>query len=236
MKIEYCTDYDEMSHMCSDSIINDLRIKKNQSICVATGYSPSSVYDNLSIEFNKEPELFDELKIIKLDEWGGISEADNNSCETFIVKKILKPLQISKNRYVSFESNPKNPEQECIRVQEELKKTGTIDLCILGLGENGHIGFNEPALYLNPKCHVAALSSKSLKHQMTSDMKETPKYGLTLGMADILQSKKIILLLTGKNKKNIITKWMSKQISTDLPASFLWLHPNVVCFLDSTAI
>uniref|UniRef100_UPI0035937362 6-phosphogluconolactonase n=1 Tax=Pricia sp. TaxID=2268138 RepID=UPI0035937362 len=113
---------------------------------------------------------------------------------------------------------------------------GPIDICILGLGKNGHIGFNEPAKTLTPFCHVAKLSEKSLQHSMANTMKPKPAYGLTLGMADILRSKKIILLLTGSDKQDIIFKLLSKEITTQLPASFLWLHHDVSCFIDSNAL
>lgn len=236
MKIQYCSDYEKMTQSCNDSLIADLKEKKRQFICAATGNSPKGVYEKLAITYKDEPGLFEKLKVIKLDEWGGIPASDPNSCETFIQERILRPLNISSNRYISFESNPASPEKECERIQKEIQKNGAIDICILGLGKNGHIGFNEPANELTPFCHVARLSDESLQHQMVNSMKNRPAYGLTLGMADILQSKKIILLLTGSNKKKVIDKLLTKQITPQLPASFLWLHQNVVCYVDSNAI
>ncbi|KKN21123.1 hypothetical protein LCGC14_0928550, partial [marine sediment metagenome] len=80
-------------------------------------------------------------------------------------------LHISDKRYISFDSDSASPEQECDRVQQEIQKKGPIDICILGLGKNGHIGFNEPADFLTPNCHMAKLSEESLQHQMTNGMK-----------------------------------------------------------------
>ncbi|NNE76048.1 MAG: galactosamine-6-phosphate isomerase, partial [Pricia sp.] len=151
-------------------------------------------------------------------------------------QNIAIPLDISAHRYISFASNPLFPEKECERIQKELLQEGPVDICILGLGRNGHIGFNEPSEYLHPHCHVAKLSQESLQHQMADTMEIKPSYGLTLGMADILQSKKIVLLLTGSNKGKVISQFLSKQITTQLPASFLWLHPNVTCYIDATAL
>lgn len=236
MNIEYCTDHKEMSQRCSTSIIESLRENPEQLLCAATGNSPERVYQNLADTFLKEPQVFKSLRILKLDEWGGIPATDRNSCEAFIQQKILHPLRISTERYISFESNPKSPEKECKRIQAEIQKNGPIDICILGLGKNGHIGFNEPSDALKPLCHVARLSQKSLQHQMTDGMQNKPTYGLTLGMADILQSKKIMLLLTGCDKENIIDGLLTKKITTRLPASFLWLHPNVECFIDLSAM
>lgn len=236
MEILYCSDYWEMSQLCYDSIIADLRKNDEQLMCTATGNSPKGVYEKLARTYQEEPDLFEKLKLIKLDEWGGIPASDLNSCETFIKKNVLHPLKIPDSRYISFESMPESPIKECERIQNCIQKAGPIDICILGLGTNGHIGFNEPADKLSPSCHVAQLSQESLQHPMVKTMKNLPKYGLTLGMADILQSKKVILLLTGQHKGTVISRLLSRQISTRLPASFLWLHKNVECYVDLSAI
>lgn len=235
MKIQYCAHYGEMSRLCGDAIVSGLRENPGQLMCTATGNSPAGVYQHLADAYLIGPQIFENLRILKLDEWGGISSADPNSCETFIQEKILRPLQISSDRYISFQSDPTSPEKECERIQREIGRNGPIETCILGLGKNGHIGFNEPAKALTPFCHVAELSEKSLQHPMATTMKHKPAYGLTLGMANILRSKKILLLLTGPDKQNIISQFLVKKITTQLPASFLWLHPNVECYVDSEA-
>ncbi|SDE75491.1 galactosamine-6-phosphate isomerase [Pricia antarctica] len=236
MKVQYCSDYGEMSRSGSDSIVADLREKPGQLICAATGNSPVGVYQNLAASYFDEKEVFKKLRIIKLDEWGGIPSTDPNSCETFIQEKILRPLHISSDRYIAFKSDPVSPRKECQRIQKEIRLNGPIDICILGLGKNGHIGFNEPAEALNSNCHMARLSHQSLQHAMANTMEIKPRYGLTLGMDDILQSKKIILLITGSNKQSVISKLLLKRITKQLPASFLWSHTNVECFIDSTAL
>lgn len=236
MKIHYCPNYEEMSRSCSDSIIAGLRENPDQLICTATGNSPVGVYRNLAATYTQEAKTFEKLRVIKLDEWGGIPISDPNSCESFIREKILRALHIPLDRYISFKSTATSPEKECERMQHAIQRNGPIDLCILGLGKNGHIGFNEPAEALKPFCHSAQLSQSSLQHEMTSAMKVKPKYGLTLGMGNILQSRRIILLLTGPNKETLISKFLSKRITTELPASFLWLHPNVTCYIDATTV
>jgi len=236
MKIQYCSDYDAMSQMSCDSIVSDLRKRPRQLICMSTGNSPTGTYKNLVKVFNNHPKLFNELIIAKLDEWGGIDSNEPSSCESYIQEKILQPLAIPQNRYISFKSNPVSPKKECDRIQIEIQKKGPIDICILGLGQNGHIGFNEPSNTLTPNCHVAELTADSLNHQMINALNKKPTYGLTLGMADILQSKKIILLLTGAKKKEVIQKLLSKQITTNLPASFLWLHNQVECYIDTNSV
>lgn len=236
MKIRYCSNYDQMSQLAYESIISELKIRSRQFICIATGNSPEGTYNKLAITYKNQPDYFKEVSIVKLDEWGGLSANDTNSCETYIRHKILQPLHISDDRFISFKSNTDSPEKECERVQKEIDDNGPIDICILGLGKNGHIGFNEPSDSLSLNCHVAQLSNDSLQHQMTNAMYKKPGYGLTLGMANILQSKKIILLVTGPNKDKIISELLEEKITTHLPASFLWLHSNIECYIDSKSL
>lgn len=236
MKVHYCSDYHEMSHLASESILADIKLETRSWLGVATGNSPKKVYDNLGKLYNQNHDRFKNLGIVKLDEWGGIPMDASNSCETFIQKRILLPLKIPNKQYIAFASNPLDPQKECDRVQNEIDSIGALDVCILGLGKNGHIGFNEPAAFLQSKCHIATLSKVSMQHQMVESLSDKPTYGLTLGMGDIIKSKKIILLITGVGKDEIVKELLTSKISTYLPASFLWLHGNAECYIDSNSI
>ena len=146
-----------------------------------------------------------------------------------------RSASIPEDRYIAFQSDPENPEAECERIQQILDQKGPIDICILGIGMNGHIALNEPAPSLHTNCHVAHLSQKSLQHPMIAGDTEKPGYGLTLGMANIFQSRLIILLINGIKKREITQAFLEQKISTELPASLLWLHPNVICLIDREA-
>jgi galactosamine-6-phosphate isomerase len=236
MKIEVCNSYEELSRKARDIVVRELEKNKQLLLCTATGGSPTKTYQLLGKEYQKHPKLFSKLRVIKLDEWGGIPMDYPGTCESYLQTHLIQPLQISDSRYSGFISNPENPQDECLRIQDKLKQEGPIDLCILGLGMNGHLAFNEPARFLQANCHLAELSVSSLQHTMAADMEIKPTYGLTLGMADILHSKKIIVLINGAKKRMIVKKFLSKQIKSGLPASFLWLHPNVSCFIESDVI
>lgn len=236
MKIQYCSDYHEMSQRAYDSIVADLKEHPGQLICTATGNSPTGTYERLANLFDDDPKCFNELIIAKLDEWGGIDPNEPSSCESYIQEKIVQPLRIPRERYIAFKSDAKFPKEECKRIQLEIERRGPIHICILGLGQNGHIGFNEPSNTLTPNCHVAELTAASLDHQMINALSKKPSYGFTLGIADILSSNKIILLVSGAKKKEVIEKLLTKQISTYLPASFLWLHDQVECYIDAEAV
>ena len=235
MDIEICRSYEEISIKAKDVVLRHLKQHRVTKLCAATGGSPTGLYKELAMEFDRNQNLFDQLHIIKLDEWGGIEMNNPATCESYLQQHIIKPLHISDDRYISFHSNPDNPLSECERIENYLKCLGGIDICILGLGMNGHLALNEPNDYLQPNCHVAHLSPQSLEHPMLGDG-EKPKYGLTLGMANILQAKEIILLINGWHKRDIASVLLSsKNVTTSFPASFIWLHPNVKCFIDEAA-
>lgn len=231
MKIEKFENYEALSQRAKDLIVNEIVYKPDLLFCAATGGSPTGTYRLLETEFQKTPGLFDRMRVLKLDEWGGIPMNHPSTCETYLQKHLIQPLKVSDDRYTGFLSNPENPEAECKRIQDFIDKSGTIDVCILGLGMNGHVALNEPGEFLHPFCHVARLSGISLQHQMIKETTAIPEYGLTLGMSDILKSKMIIMLIQGSKKTGITGKLLSKQIITSVPASFLWLHQNVYCLI-----
>lgn len=236
MKIEICQSYQELSQKACDVILYELKWKNNLMLCAATGNSPTGAYELLGEEYRDQPEIFEELQVMKLDEWGGIAMEHPGTCESYLQGHLIKPLEIDQSRYFGFNSSPMDSQQECLTMQNILEKKGPIDLCVLGLGMNGHLAFNEPADFLQPHAHVSNLSPSSLQHSMASEMSIKPSYGLTLGMADIMQSKMILMLISGPQKINIVNDFLSKKITTLLPASFLWLHSNVICLIEKECI
>jgi galactosamine-6-phosphate isomerase len=232
MQITYCNDYLEMSKKAASLLLEEIGHTPDLLLCAATGSSPEGLYSALSALAGRDRTIFRQLRILKLDEWGGIPENHPVSCETFLQKKLLGPLGIPPERYISFASDPENREAECMRIHSRIIHEGPIDICILGLGKNGHLGLNEPAAELEPFCHVAVLTEESLRHSMVEAMESKPSYGLTLGMQEILSSRKIMMLVAGKEKKHMVERFLEGKISTNLPASFLWLHPDVECLVD----
>ena len=233
MNITVLKDSNEISTTVSDLIIEDINQKHDILLCTATGSTPTETYNKLADK--KDFYSTKHIRIIKLDEWGGISMDNPETCECYMHKHIIKPLNISPENYFSFDSNPENPENEVQRIKNILQEQGPIDICVLGLGLNGHIAFNEPPSSANLECHIATLSDQSLAHPMAVHMDVTPTYGLTLGIKEIMESKKIYMLISGIHKKHIANKLLSGEITDDLPASHLWAHPNVFCFIDQEA-
>jgi galactosamine-6-phosphate isomerase len=236
MKIDICDTYDELSLKAKDIIVQEIKQNGKLLLCAATGGSPTGTYNLLANEHQNNQDIFSQLRVLKLDEWGGIPMNSSGTCESYLQKYLIQPLKISKDRYIGFNSNPENPDVECEHIQAILSQQGPIDICILGLGMNGHLALNEPDNFLHPYCHVAKLSESSLQHPMAVEMLVKPTYGLTLGMADILSSKKIIILINGTQKRVVASKFLSQKISNSVPASFLWLHSNVICLIEKNSI
>ena len=227
--------YEAMSGLAADEIAEELQAKPDLLLCAATGSTPTRVYQLLIAKAKGAPALFESLRIVKLDEWGAMPPTDHGSCEFYLQKHLILPLNIPPERYLSF-AGQDDPQTECERITTELEKTGPVDLAILGLGVNGHLGFNEPADALCPMPHRAELAPSSLKHPMIRESKVSLNYGLTLGLAHLLQARTIILLVNGAHKAPAMKQLLSGQVSTHFPASFLWLHPRVFCFCDRAAI
>jgi galactosamine-6-phosphate isomerase len=228
MQITRCNTFAELSELASAFIVRQLQQDPESLVCAATGNSPTGVYEKLVEKKASIP--LGRLTFIKLDEWYGLGAADAGSCEHYLQQHLLQPLQIPQERYIAFDGKSTDAQAECNRVNGYLDQHGPIDLCILGIGKNGHIAFNEPADMLQPRAHLGTLSNTSLTHTMVQDTDVKPKYGLTLGMADILQSRKIILLANGTAKRQVMELLFQQKISTQFPASLLWLHGNVHCF------
>jgi galactosamine-6-phosphate isomerase len=227
-------DHEAMSRHAADLLIQRLHEKRQALFCLAAGATPIRTYELLAEKRASEPLFFNRMLVIKLDEWGGIAKDDPASCEQCLQKTLIRPLGL-RNIYIAFDGSAPDPEEECRRVARLLERLGPIDTCVLGLGLNGHVGFNEPAPRLQPHAHVAELSETSLGHAMLKQARSRPTCGLTLGMADILQADLVILLVSGPAKREALARLLSGPISTDFPASLLALHRNVVLLCDEAA-
>ena len=229
-------DYETMSRAAADCIAAAVRKKPDALLCLATGASPARAYELLEDKRRHEPHLFDRVRLMKLDEWGGLGRADPGSCEAYLREKLVRPLRVGADRFFGWQCQPTDPRAECRRIAGWLAANGPIDVSILGLGLNGHLGFNEPADTLPAGPHVAALSETSMTHSMLGKARGKVRRGFTLGLADILHSRKVLLLVSGAAKAAPMRRLFTRQITTQFPASLLWLHPAFVIFADRAAL
>ena len=232
LTIHRCRNYEEMSRQAAELVVATVQAKRDALLCLPTGHSPAGLYQEMIGAAGRKPDLFADLRVVKLDEWLGVPVGDPNSCEHFLQERVLRPLRVEADRYASFDAAAADPLAECARISREIERRGPIDLCILGLGKNGHLGLNEPAPALHPHCHVATLSEQTRNHSMFDGRAERPRNGLTLGVGDLLRSRRILLLVSGKGKEAATAKLLEGAVSTDWPVSFLWLHSRVDVLLD----
>ena len=228
-------DHEEMSRLAAAIIIDQVRRGPDTLLGVATGSTPTRTYALLSEAALAEPALFKAVRIIKLDEWYNLDMDDPATCEVYLREKLLRPLGVTEERYCGWDSQADNSSEECVRVQAWLRKHGPIDLCVLGLGLNGHLGFNEPGEALRLAPHVPILSETSLRHPMLERARRRPMLGLTLGIGDILDSSAILLLISGAAKREAFARLVRPEVTAQFPASFLWLHRNVTVLCDVEA-
>jgi galactosamine-6-phosphate isomerase len=235
MQIITMPNYASLSHRAAAFIIDAVRAEPELILALATGSSPTGCYEKLAKYKTDEPHLFDRTHMVKLDEWGGLALNDPASCEAYLQQYIVQPLGIDPKRYTAFYSQATDPQVECKRVHLELECLGPLGLCVLGLGANGHLGFNEPADVLMPLPHVARLSQMTLEHPMVQKKDTAISYGLTLGMANIMQARRILLLVNGVHKRQQLARLLKGQVSTHFPASLLSLHADVTVICDVEA-
>ena len=224
-----------MSRAAASTIFSVIQNRGDLLLAAAAGTTPTRTYELLADEHRRNLRQFANLRVVKLDEWAGMPMDDPASCETYLQGCLVGPLEISADRYIAFDSNPAVPETECARVRADIARRGPIDLCVLGIGVNGHLGLNEPGDTLQPFAHVASLTEATLSHSMLDESSLRPTCGMTLGMAEILAARQIILLASGMHKSEQLRRLGTERISTHFPASLLWLHPNAVCFCDADA-
>ncbi|MDE0391195.1 MAG: 6-phosphogluconolactonase [Rhodospirillales bacterium] len=205
--------------------------KPDLLICLASGDTPTGTYAVLATD----PGRLASARFIQLDEWAGLGAGDPGSCAAYLESTVRGPLAVPAERWIGIRGDAPDATAECRRVATALAAAGPIDLCILGLGRNGHLGLNEPAQSFDPSCHVATLAEQSRSHPMLAGIDDSVREGLTLGLGDILRSRRILLLVSGAAKREPMTGLAERRIAPQLPASFLWLHGDAVCLCDEDA-
>ncbi len=234
-RLVVAADHEEMSRRVADRIAAALRQQPDSLVCLATGASPQRTYELLVGDILANPALGTRARWLKLDEWGGLPPDDPATCESYLRRLVLDPLRVPPDRYTGWHSNPDDPAAECRRIAAWLHDHGPIDLLILGVGINGHLGFNEPARHLQPDPHIAELTDTSLGHSMLDSCQGQVRYGLTLGIGDILAARRILVLVSGAHKAAQLRRMLLEPASPEFPASLLQDHPAVTVYCDATA-
>lgn len=236
MKFIITQDYDQMSSVAADIIINQIKNNPKSVLGLATGSTPVQVYKYLIEAYNNGLD-FSEVITFNLDEYYGLSSTHPQSYKYFMQQNLFNHINIKSSNIHVPDGLSKDVEEECLRYDDSINKAGGIDLQVLGIGRNGHIGFNEPDDSLEVKTHLTNLTADTIEanSRFFNSMDEVPKKALTMGLGTIMKAKKIVLLASGADKAKIIGKISQPFIDTEVPASILQLHNDTVIVVDKDA-
>jgi len=217
--------YREMSRVASEIVVGEILKKKNVVIGFATGRTPLGLYRNLAGAYKKGKADFSGVRSFNLDEYYPIAKNDKRSYFSYMFKNLFGLVNIKKANVNLLDGSVKDWKKECARYEGKIRKS-PIDLQILGVGVNGHIGFNEPGSKVNSKTRLVDLSAETVKRNFKKG-KGFDK-ALTMGVGTILSSKKIVLLVSGKDKAEAVKRLMKGKVGEDCPVSFLRKHKDLV--------
>lgn len=234
MKLIITNSYDELSQKAGQIVKQAILKKADLVLGLATGSTPIGLYKELVKARNKEGLDFSKVIFFNLDEYFGIASENKNSYHYFMQKHLFSKININQKSIFILNGQTKNEAKHCQWYEGKIKEKKGIDLQILGIGANGHIGFNEPRSSFNSRTRLVNLNKQTIKDnsRFFSSMDDVPKKALTMGLATIMEAKTIILLAFGKHKAKIIKKALTGPITEKVPASVLQNHSDLIVILD----
>ena len=237
MEIIITETYEEMSREAADVIAECIKEKPDCVLGLATGSTPIGLYAEL-VKDNQAGEIsFKDVKTFNLDEYRGLDPKHHQSYRYFMQENLFDHVDvIAENTHVPNGFNP-NAEAACSEYEESIEEAGGLDLQLLGLGHNGHIGFNEPADHfpLATNCVQLTESTIQANSRLFDSIDEVPREAYTMGIGTIMKAKKILVVANGEGKAEIVKKAFFGPIVPQVPASVLQLHPDVTVIVDEAA-
>ena len=238
MKLIVCKNYEEMSEVAANILADVMKAKPACVLGLATGSTPVGMYKKL-IEKNAAGEIdFSAVTTVNLDEYYPISPDNDQSYRYFMNENLFNHVNIDKTRTFVPDGMASDPDAACEAYEGIVAQVGPAAVQVLGIGQNGHIGFNEPAEALEVKTHVTGLTESTIKAnaRFFATEADVPTKALTMGIGTILGAKKIIILANGAAKHEAVSKMLAGKLDTSCPASMLNLHADVTVVCDEAAI
>ncbi|MBE7064777.1 MAG: glucosamine-6-phosphate deaminase [Ruminococcaceae bacterium] len=238
MKIIVCKDYDEMSVEAAKIVAAQMKEKKDSILGLATGSTPLGLYNEL-VKMNQCGEIdFSEIKTFNLDEYYPISHKDDQSYYYFMNENLFSRVNIDPANTDIPNGEAPDAEAECKRYDAAIDASAGVDIQILGIGQNGHIAFNEASDVLHANTHQETLTENTIQanSRFFENEADVPRHALTMGVGSIMKARKIILLASGKNKRDAVRALTDDTITTQNPATLLKLHKDVIIICDEEAM
>ena len=242
MNIIITPNYTELSKQAAQIIRQRICQKPTLTLGLATGSTPIGMYQELvkmEVKLFKNQEInFQQVTTFNVDEYVGLAPDHEQSYHFFMQKNFFEHINIDKKNIFIPDGLTKNPTEHCAQYEQEIQNHGGIDLQILGIGRNGHIGFNEPGSPITSHTRIVQLDAQTIHDNarfFAHNLNTVPKQAITMGIATILEARECILLASGANKAEIIARTLAGPICEKVPASFLQKHPNLTVLLDAKA-
>lgn len=236
MKIKICDTYEALSAAAAEQVILLMSAYDKPLLCPASGDTPAGLYRTLAKRCQGGKCDVASWSFVGLDEWVGLNGRDEGSCRYSIDKALFHPLNISADDICFFDGRSADLLKECADAEQFISARNGIDVAILGLGMNGHIAMNEPGCAVDSRAQVVPLHpvTKQVGQKYFNQHLELEE-GITLGMGTLLESRHIMLIVSGKHKAPIVRKMLEEPVTKELPGSLLLHHPSLTVFLDEEA-
>lgn len=238
MRIYTAKDYKDLSRKAANIISAQIIMKPDCVLGLATGSSPVGLYEQLVDWYQKGDLDFHEVRTVNLDEYKGLSGDHEQSYRYFMNRHLFDHVNINKANTNVPNGRARNLEAECKRYNDLIQSLGGIDMQLLGIGRNGHIGFNEPEDAFEKETHVVKLTESTIEanSRLFDNPDEVPRYAITMGVKSIMQAKRVLLIASGQDKAEAVYQSLFGPVTPHVPASILQMHNNLTVVADQAAL
>lgn len=238
MRVYKVKDYDAMSVKGAQILAAQIISKPESFLGLATGSTPLGIYQRLKEWHRKGVLDFERIKTVNLDEYKGISREDEQSYYYYMNKNLFSYVNIRAENTMIPDGSRKDAKQVCKEYELQIEMNGNVDLQLLGIGRNGHIGFNEPSDSFSDSCHVVKLAQSTIEanQRFFGCSEDVPKEAYTMGIGTIMKAKKILLVASGEDKAAAVKQLLTGKVTPKVPATVLRFHPDVTVIADEDAL
>ena len=238
MRVIVTKDYEDLGRVAANIIAAQVTLKPESVLGLATGSSPISTYKNLIKKYENGDLDFSRCYAANLDEYVGLTKDNDQSYAYFMYENLFKHVNIKMENTNIPDGTEKDAAKECARYDAVIKALGGVDLQLLGIGHNGHVGFNEPADCFAKGTNIIDLTQSTIdaNARFFESADDVPRQALTMGVGCIMAARRVLLIASGEAKADALYKMICGPITPDCPASILQLHPDVVVVGDKASL
>ncbi len=238
MQIYRAKDYEDMSRKAANIIASQVVLKPDCVLGLATGSTPIGAYKNLVEKYEQGDLDFSQVTTVNLDEYKGLPRENDQSYYYFMHDNLFDHVNVKPENTHLPDGTKEDANEECARYEELIRSLGGQDLQLLGLGHNGHIGFNEPDAIFEKATHCVDLQESTIEanKRFFASADDVPKQAYTMGIGTIMQAKKILVVVSGEDKADTVAKAFFGPVTPEVPASILQFHKDVILVADEAAL